>query len=148
MIISRLSDLYPPSVPCDCDKCRAFCNRPGWWTVEQAERVIESGLYDRMMLEVSPDMSFLVLSPAFKGCEMKYAVKEIALFGCCFLKEGKCELHGTELQPLECRFCHHDRIGQGAKCHNDIGDVWNTFKGQALILKWVMIVKKLQNHQK
>ena len=34
---------------------------------------------------------------------------------------GLCTLHSTGLLPLECRFCHHSRIGQGIKCHEALG---------------------------
>ncbi len=43
--------------------------RPGWWTVQEANEALHAGLGKRMMLEMSPDLSFGVLSPAFKGCE-------------------------------------------------------------------------------
>ena len=62
-----------------------------------------------MMLEMSPAFTFGVLAPAFKGCEMKFAYNEYASAGCTFLIDEQCELHGTGYQPLECRFCHHDR---------------------------------------
>ena len=41
----------------------------GWWTVEQAAEAISTGLAFRMMLEIAPELTFGVLSPAFKGCE-------------------------------------------------------------------------------
>lgn len=69
----RLYRKYPPSEPCGCDVCRAYCARPGWWTVEQAERAFTAGLGCRMMLEIAPDWSFGVLSPAFRGCERRFA---------------------------------------------------------------------------
>jgi hypothetical protein len=38
-----LQQKYPPSPPCDCDVCRAFCRRPGWWTIGQARDAMDSG---------------------------------------------------------------------------------------------------------
>jgi hypothetical protein len=89
-----------------------------------------------MMLEMSPDKNFGVLSPAFKGCEENFALQIFADEGCTFLKDNLCELFGTGVQPLECRFCHHNRKGQGEKCHNDIEQDWNTPKGKVLVVKW------------
>jgi hypothetical protein len=89
-----------------------------------------------MMLELSPDKTFGVLSPAFKGCERDYAIDEYSKNGCNFLSEGLCKLHGTGFEPIECRFCHHTRVGQGIICHLDIERDWNTDTGQKLVLAW------------
>lgn len=131
-----LAEKYPPSEPCSCDECRSYCIRPGWWTVEQAEAALNAGYGSRMMLELSPDRSFGVLSPSFKGCEGGFALEQFARAGCTFLVGGLCALHGGH-QPLECRFCHHLRVGQGVKCHADLEKDWNTPAGQALVKRWV-----------
>ena len=52
------------------------------------------------------------------------------------MSDGRCELHGSGVQPLECRFCHHDRAGQGLQCHADIEKDWNTPAGKALVVRW------------
>jgi hypothetical protein len=131
-----LAEKYPPSKPCSCDICLSYCKRPGWWTVEEAARAIEAGYAIRMMLEMAPERSFGVLSPAFKGCEGDFALERCADRGCTFLKENLCELHSTRLQPLECRFCHHDRPGLGDQCHADIEKEWNTPAGRGLVVRW------------
>ena len=110
--------------------------RPGWWTVSEAEKVIKDGLSSRMMLEMSPDKSFGVLSPAFKGSEKNFALKIYSENGCTFLKDNLCELHGTKNQPLECRVSHHNQKGIGKSCHMDIGREWNSEEGKALIVEW------------
>jgi len=97
---------------------------------------MHAGYANRMMLEMAPDLSFGVLSPAFKGCEVSFATHQFASNGCNFFVNNKCDLHGTGHMPLECRFCHHDRRGQGEKCHLDIEKEWNTPNGQAIVLKW------------
>jgi hypothetical protein len=127
---------YPASKPCTCEICKNYCMRPGWWTVKEAARAIDAGYANRMMLEMAPDLSFGVLSPAFKGCEANFAVNSNAQNGCNFLKNELCELFGTDHQPLECRFCHHERIGQGEKCHLDLEKDWKTPVGQAVIAQW------------
>jgi hypothetical protein len=131
-----LKEKYPPSEPCSCKICVNFCQRPGWWTVEEAVKVIGVGFADRMMLEISPEHDFGVLSPAFKGNECNYALQIFATQGCTFLSKGLCELFDTGLQPLECRFCHHSRRGLGKKCHHDIEKDWNTDYGKRLIIRW------------
>lgn len=131
-----LAQKYPPSEPCACEKCVRFCLRPGWWTVAEADRALSSGYGNRMMLEMAPDRSFGVLSPAFRGCERDFARDLYSPRGCTFLRNDRCELHGTGLQPLECRFCHHDRPGQGKKCHADIEREWNSSSGKALVILW------------
>lgn len=134
--IIPLNKKYPPSEPCDCEICKSFCKRPGWWTVEEAEAALEAGFGGRMMLEVSPERSFGVLSPAFKGCEGYFAVKEYSENGCNFLSSGLCELFGTGFEPLECRCCRHDRLGLGQRCHLDLELEWKKPRGQALVQKW------------
>jgi len=54
------------------------------------------------------------------------------------LMDGLCELFGTGLEPLECRFCHHLRVGLGEKCHADIEKDWQTLAGQVLVKKWIV----------
>lgn len=141
--IRRLSlkEKYPPSEPCTCEICQAYCQRPGWWTVAEAQKALNAGYGDRMMLEMSPDFAFGVLSPAFKGCEKNFALQEFASKGCSFLVKGLCELHATGFQPLECRFCHHTRQGLGQKCHIDIEKDWNTSTGQLLVSRWIKKIR-------
>jgi hypothetical protein len=127
---------FPPSEPCSCDICRTYCKRPGWWTVEEAKKAIDAGFACRMMLEISPEEDFAVLSPAFKGNEGKFALQIFANIGCTFLQNGLCELFGSGFQPLECRFCHHQRKGLGKKCHNAIEQVWKSNDAKKLIVKW------------
>ncbi len=136
-VFQSIYEKYPPSDPCDCNICKAYCIRPGWWTVEEASKAVKAGYSNRMMLELAPDFTFGVLSPAFKGCERYYALQEFAQNGCNFLVNGLCELHGTGLQPIECRYCHHLRKGMGEKCHLDLERDWNTTAGQKLVREWI-----------
>lgn len=140
-----LAAKYPASPPCSCDTCKSYCRRPGWWTVEEAARAMEAGYEKRMMLEMAPNFSFGVLSPAFKGCEMRFAYNEYASAGCTFFVDDKCELHGSGHQPLECRFCHHDRAGMGPRCHADIEKDWDRAAGRALIVRWSELVGFMKN---
>ena len=132
----NLEQKYRPSEPCSCDICKSYCLRPGWWTVEEAEKAILKGLSNRMMLEISPEHDFGVLSPAFKGNEVNFALSIFSENACTFLKNGLCELYGTGLQPLECLYCHHSRKGAGITCHNDIEQDWKTATGKRLVVRW------------
>jgi hypothetical protein len=127
---------YPPSEPCSCDICRSYCERPGWWSVEEARKAVEAGFGMRMMLEIAPEQNFGVLSPAFKGNEGNYSLQVFSKNRCTFLSDGLCELFGTGYQPIECRFCHHDRAGQGKKCHLELEKDWNSESGKRLIVQW------------
>jgi hypothetical protein len=127
---------YPPSEPCSCDVCLSYCRRPGWWTIDEARLSIGAGFANRMMLEISPEMNFAVLSPSFKGNEMNYALQALSENGCTFLLDDRCELFGKQYQPIECRYCHHDRKGLGEKCHADIEKQWNSKDGKRLIVQW------------
>jgi hypothetical protein len=142
----NLYEKYPPSEPCECQICISYCIRPGWWTVKEAAKTIDAGYGNRMMLEMAPDRSFGVLSPAFIGCEASFALNLNAFRGCNFLKDKRCELHGTGLLPLECRFCHHERIGLGPQCHADIEKDWNTEAGRRLIVSWSNLTGLLERY--
>lgn len=132
----RLQRKFQPSEPCSCNICVSYCARPGWWTVEEARLALQAGYGGRMMLEVSPEHDFGVLSPAFKGCEGGIAFEEFARHKCTFLQDNLCELHGTGFQPLECRVCHHERPGVGPKCHAAILEDWKTLPGRQLVARW------------
>lgn len=133
----ELRKKYPPSEPCACEICVQYCARPGWWSVEEAAHVIRAGYADRMMLEVSPEHTLAVISPAFKGNEKFFALELYAGNGCTFLENSRCQLFGTGLQPLECRFCHHTRVGLGPVCHADIEKDWDTPAGRSLVVEWL-----------
>lgn len=138
-----LSEIFAPSEPCSCEVCTSYCARPGWWTVQEAQRALDAGLGGRMMLELSPELRFGVLSPALRGCEG--GVAQYDRNGCTFLKHGLCTLFGTGLEPMECRFCHHERQGMGARCHAALESDWNTPAGQALVIRWLCIIGLQKN---
>ena len=127
---------FPPSEPCSCNICRDYCQRPGWWTPEEVQRAIGAGYGKRMMLEFSPDKTFSVLSPAFRGNEENFAMQLYSGNGCTFLQNGLCELFGTGFQPLECRYCHHLRKGKGISCHLAIGKEWKKNSSKRIIIQW------------
>ena len=89
-----------------------------------------------MMLEISPERIFGVLSPAFKGNEGNYALQIFADQGCTFLHNNLCEIYGSGFQPIECRYCYHNRKNMGIKCHSEIEKEWNSEAGKRLIVEW------------
>jgi len=101
------------------------------------QRALEAGYGDRMMLEIAPELTFGVLSRAFKGCEKSLATNQFAKNGCNFLRNDHCELFGTDHQPLECCFCPHGHRGLGPKCHTALEKDWKTPAGRALVEKWI-----------
>lgn len=135
-----LKNLFPPSPPCSCDICLNYCRRPGWWTVNEAAKAIEAGYASRMMLEIAPEHTFGVLSPAFKGNEAGLAVQMHARKGCTFLHDHLCELYDTGFQPVECRFCYHERTGSGKKCHSALEKDWYSPAGQQLVMDWMQLM--------
>jgi hypothetical protein len=132
-----LQEKYPPSPPCTCEICLGYCVRPGWWTVREAASAVEAGYGARMMLEMSPDRTFGVVAPAFPGCELAFV--DYRRSGCTFLAADRCELFSTGLQPLECRYCHHDRPGKGPRCHAALEKDWNSAAGRALVVRWAKL---------
>ncbi|WP_455381859.1 hypothetical protein [Salinispira pacifica] len=136
----NLAVRFPPSLPCRCDTCVGYCRRPGWWTVAEARFAIEAGYGGRMAAEPAPDRSYAVLAPATPGREMSISPWKSGLKPCIFFRYGLCVLFGTGLQPLECRFCHHERRGQGLLCHQAIGAEWRSSAGRRLIERWLRIV--------
>ena len=143
-----LTERFPPSEKCQCDICLSFCNRPGWWSVEQAYLAFKAGYAEKMMLEISPEHTFGVLSPSFKGCEGNFAYQEFAKNKCTFLSKNLCELYGSEFVPLECQFCHHTRLGFGPQCHTALEKDWKTEAGQKLVEQWARSFYKWEIYKK
>ena len=135
-----LSERFPPSESCSCEICLNYCRRPGWWTLEEFEQLLKTEHCKRVMLEISPELTFGILSPAFKGCELNFALQMYSKNGCNFLKNNLCELYATGYQPLECRFCHHSRIGKGDECHAALENEWNSLQGKKSVDSWIKIV--------
>lgn len=145
-MVDSLKKLFPPSKPCSCEICLNYCQRPGWWSVDEATQAIDAGYAYRIMLEISPEFTFGVLSPAFKGNEGEIAVQLFSQNGCTFLCGNLCELFGTGFQPMECRYCHHTRKGVGKKCHSAIEMDWHSQAGQRLVIRWMRLNHVLEKY--
>jgi len=134
-------DRFPPSPACSCHQCRAFCSRPCWPLIEEASEAIVAGLASCLMVAFSPDLSYGILSPAFRGNESHHALQVFASAGCTFLNQSGCKIFDTHYRPLECRYCHHDRMGLGLSCHLSIAKNWNISKGKRTVHHWLEMVE-------
>lgn len=47
----QLNLLEIPESECSCDSCKAMCERPCWPSPEDAERLIDAGYGDKLMLD-------------------------------------------------------------------------------------------------
>lgn len=102
-----------------------------------------------MMLELAPERTFGVLSPSFRGNEAEYALRIFSHNSCTFLHDERCELFGTGLQPLECRFCHHLRKGKGSTCHRALEEEWKSDRAKRLVMRWATemgLLQRMGNH--
>lgn len=142
--------------PCACAKCKGACEtRPGWPTPEEAERIISAGMAKRLMYDwwVGDDeMPHTgILCPATGryggGKAPEIGFMESLMGGpswpCTFLKRGKCELHGTNMKPFECRVSMPctDKLDD-ISAHQAAAQKWNTPKGKAVLIAWQLAVKK------
>jgi Fe-S-cluster containining protein len=140
---------------CSCSKCRSLCSNPGWFTPEEAERAIEAGYADKMMIDyLVGEPNIYILAPASKGCEKDRAPNTDELFGsglsrfvtrgttkgkCVLNKDGLCFIHDTDFKPLQCRSamaCEGD-VGLD---NTQMGEMWRNPEAQALVRRWMALV--------
>ena len=130
----------PAITACACAECVAMCQRrPCWPTPDDAQRLIEAGYADRLMVDWwfdrDQNKTIYLLTPAIVGRESGEAPAQPE-GRCTFLDEaGLCQLHDCDLKPTE---------GQIALCagrtpeglHEQIGRTWDAMAAQALIDRW------------
>lgn len=132
---------------CSCEKCQSMCHAPCCGSVEDFEKLIESGYADRLMYDDIDDISNSgkMLKPALKGYEGKKTPWETSSKkGCTFWKKGKCELHNLGLKPIQGKLAIHN--GNDGIYSNEYAALskkdWESPRGISLIEKW----KKLVNY--
>lgn len=140
----------------DCKDCaigKKFCSRACWPIPEEAKKIMDAGLGNKLMLDywVAP-INIYILCPATPGFESKDApdpdnpweyldilsgLKKDPLKGGCTFQDpanGYCVLHDIALKPAEgrktCCKARHKEL------HEDIAMTWNTAEGQELIKEW------------
>ena len=122
----------PPA--CQCDECKSYCKRPGWYTPDEARAAIEAGLAQRMMCDWWEDSegNIDILGPAIQGYEGRAAPWWPSGW-CTFYHDGQCDVHGTH-KPLECRVAHHAYPPNGV--HGGIAKMWDTSEGRKVVALW------------
>jgi hypothetical protein len=127
-------------IACSCDECKAMCERrPCWPTPDDAQRLIDAGFAERLMLDWwfdrAQDKTVHVLTPAIAGREGGQA-PAIPSGRCTFLSDdGLCGLHNFGLKPTEGKqaLCK-ERTPAGL--HEQIAQTWQSDAGKAVIDAW------------
>jgi Fe-S-cluster containining protein len=169
MGMAKVLEITPVKVrdttPCQCEKCVKLCTRnPGWFTPDEAQRAIATGLADQLMLDwLDEDERYdiqhtiWILSPASQNCWGEWHSKQKApdwddmhddgvhwILGgqswkgpCIFLKDNLCRIHNTDFKPLECRSGRYciDGDADGSE-HIAIGKLWDTDAARAIVADW------------
>ncbi len=125
---------------CSCAECVAMCKRrPCWPTPDDAQRLVEAGYADRLMVDWwfdrEQNTTIYLLTPAIAGREGGEA--PVHPEGqCTFLNEaGLCQLHDLSLKPTEGQLALcQNRTPEGL--HEQIGRAWDTAAAQKLIDRW------------
>ena len=125
---------------CACPECQAMCQRrPCWPTPLDAQRLIDAGYADRLMIDWwfdrAQNKTVYVLTPAIAGRESGEAPAH-PTGRCAFLNENNlCDLHDLDLKPTEGRIALcHDRTP--ADLHEQIGQTWDGDEGRGVIDRW------------
>ena len=125
---------------CACAECVAMCqHRPCWPTPEDAQRLIEAGYADRLMVDWWFDRdlnkTIYLLTPAIAGRESGEAPAHPE-GQCTFLNaDGLCQIHDSGLKPTEGQIALcGDRTPEGL--HEQIARTWDEVAAQALIDRW------------
>ena len=131
---------------CACKQCKRMCVRPCFPTPDDAERLIEAGYGNRLMLDwhcgiKEGDRRTFLLVPALSEHEAKQAPYiPYSEKGCTFWNYGKCDLHNKKLKPLGGRLAHHDNLPQFADIPGGIGgaiaELWKSDRGQQVVRGW------------
>lgn len=143
LTMSNLSK-YHDTPACQCEHCRLYCQRPCWPTPVEANRLLDEGYADRLMLDwwARDGFTVPVLCGALKGSEAKIAPRYPASeAGCTFWVNGLCQLHDKGLKPLLGRYSDHTRTHeQVEEVSAAIAAAWNTDEGIAVVERWREIV--------
>ncbi len=115
---------------CSCASCRAACQHaPCWPTPEEAARLQAAHpgkvAYERTYWYAGRPVA--VLRPAAVGERAGETSSKPYPGRCVFYTgEGKCELHYTDLKPLEGRCTSHEmNAAQRDELRRHIGRMWN-----------------------
>jgi Fe-S-cluster containining protein len=135
---------------CSCNTCKNMCTRACWPTPEEAQRLIDAGYSDRLMVDywVVPTQyddegdpiygtgDIYILCPAENGSEGRMAPSWPGVNWCTFSDPNTrlCMLHDTGLKPFEGRMAHHSK--PTPNLHEKVAMMWNNPDAQALVERW------------
>lgn len=144
-----MSDVW---TACDCEGYRRGCMyNPGWMTVGEAQKAVEAGFGDRLMLDwwdTDGGGRLYLLCPASTGSQGNFAPEQPEDFWEAYFWEkgtrvlfvaGRCAIHESGFKPWECRHAHHDRTTFRGRDHADFAALvagWDTAEGSALVEAW------------
>ncbi len=127
-----------PVVNCDCTECQEMCYRPCWPTPDEAQRLINSGLGDKLMLDYwdSSEGIVYILCPANNNRTGQVADFVPTKCRCVFQDEVtlKCALHDTDMKPLEGRVISC-KTGPN-NVHEQVKELWDTDDARKLVDEW------------
>ena len=135
-----MHDLDASFQACTCPECVAMCqHRPCWPTPDDAQRLIEAGYADRLMVDWwfhrDKNKTIYLLTPAIAGRESGEAPAHPE-GQCTFLSvDGLCQIHDSGLKPTEGQIALcNNRTPEGL--HEQIARTWDDAVAQALIDRW------------
>lgn len=141
----------PPA--CRCGKCTSYCHRkPGWPTPEEAERLMDAGETERLMLDWwvgdfhdGANGEILIVCPAAIGSggewapeiDMMSALSGHIGWGCEMLTKGLCQLHARGLKPAECRLAYHEDRADEPNVHREVAREWDSERGREVAARFM-----------
>ena len=122
---------------CSCEICKDMClNRACWPTPVEAQKLIDAGFGDRLMLDwwVRAGGNIYLLCPAQDGCEGGKALSDPR--GRCALLTSDllCPLHEAGLKPSEGRLAMHNTK---VDLHALVAATWDTDEGRKIAREWI-----------
>jgi hypothetical protein len=136
--------LERPDTDCACGKCMGMCSRPCWPTPEEANKLIDNGYADKLMLDwwTDGDGDIFIICPANPGYggqrASDYCFGVSDLHSGCMMNENGCTLKPKSLQPLEGRKAYHDHEGG---LHQSVAALWNSDAGRKVVKRYRDLVK-------
>lgn len=148
MTPKQIRKKWPATLPCSCDRCVSYCQRPGWFLPDEIRSLAAhlgltvKELFDQYLVvdwwggtgkEGIPEGTDIgILSP---GKPHEHGQLASLGFGvhpadCIFLKEGKCSIHAVK--PQECRNARHD-VEPAKGQHVAIAKAWQREEGRELL---------------
>ena len=131
--LRKMEEMAKHVPSCSCDECVRMCERPCWPTPDEAQRLIDAGYGNKLMLDYwAASANVYLLCPAERGREGGNA-SFIPRNGCTLLKNGRCTIHNV-CKPLEGRVASHDGKHDGV--HQSVAALWDTDKGRSIVAAW------------